>query len=111
MAYFAELDLNNIVIRVLSVDNAMLKNEQGNEQEQLGIDFLKSLFGANTVWKQTSYNGNLRKNYAGIGHTYDHNRDAFVAPKPDGDGWIFEEDKCIWRNPAQEATKIGVTRV
>ena len=67
MAHFAELDSNNLVLRVLVVDNSMIKNEKGNEVEQLGIDFLKSLFGQETFWVQTSYNGSFRKNYAGIG--------------------------------------------
>lgn len=115
MAHFAELDSNNTVLRVLVVDNMMLKDEQGNEQEQLGIEFLKSLFGHETVWMQTSYNGNFRKNYAGIGYTYDQTRDAFINPKPEGEGWILDEETCRWSNPeleaAQEAAQIGVTRV
>ena len=115
MAHFAELDSNNTVIRVLVVDNIMLKDEQGNEVEQLGVDFLKSLFWQETIWMQTSYNGNFRKNYAGIGYTYDTARDAFIAPQPEGEGWILDEDTCRWRNPeleaAQEATQIGVARV
>ena len=115
MAHFAELDSNNLVLRVLAVDNMMLKDEQGNEQEQLGIAFLKSLFGQETVWVQTSYNGKFRKNYAGIEYTYDTTRDAFIAPQPEGEGWILDEETCQWRNPeleaAQEAAQIGVTRV
>ena len=115
MAHFAELNSKNIVLRVLVVDNAMLKNEQGNEVEKIGITFLKSLFGADTIWKQTSYNGSIRKNYAGTGFTYDSTRDAFVAPKPEGKGWTFNEDTCTWRNleqeAAQKAAQIGVTRV
>jgi hypothetical protein len=115
MAHFAELDLNNIVLRVLAVNNDMIKDEQGNEQEQMGIDFLKSLLGQETIWKQTSYNRKIRKNYAGIDYTYDLNRDAFIAPKPNDEGWTLDEDLCIWRNldleAAQEAAQIGVTRV
>lgn len=115
MAHFAELDSNNLVLRVLVVDNVMLKDEQGNEQEQLGVNFLKSLFGQETVWVQTSYNGNFRKNYAGIGFNYDQTHDAFIAPKPEGEGWVLDEETCQWRNPeleaVQEATQIGVTRV
>lgn len=115
MAHFAELDANNIVLRIIVVDNMMLKDEQGNEQEQIGIDFLKSLFGQETIWVQTSYNGNFRKNYAGIEYTYDQTRDAFIAPKPEGEGWIIDEETCVWYNPEleaeQEAAKIGVTRV
>jgi hypothetical protein len=113
MAHFAELNSNNIVLRVLVVDNSMIKDEQGNEQEHLGVAFLQGLFGSE--WKQTSYNNKFRKNYAGIGFTYDQNRDAFIAPEPEGEGWILDEDTCGWRNPemeaAQEAAKIGVTRV
>lgn len=115
MAHYAELDSSNIVLRVIVVDNMMLKDEQGNEQEQIGIDFLKSLFGQETIWVQTSYNGSKRKNYAGIGYTYDPERDAFIAPKPDSEGWILDEDTCRWRNfeleAAQEAAQIGVVRV
>ena len=115
MAHFAELNSNNIVLRVLVVNNDMIKNEQGIEQEQLGIDFLKSLFGQDTIWKQTSYNGNIRKNYAGIDFTYDLNKDAFIAPKPvvsaDMEQYVsFDENACLWVfNPPQPT--IGVARV
>jgi len=115
MAHFAELDSNNIVLRVIVVDNAMMLDDNNQESEDKGIVFVKSLFGQNTIWKQTSYNGNMRKNYAGIGYTYDATRNAFIAPQPEGEGWILDEDTCIWRNPeleaAQEAAKIEVTRV
>ena len=117
MAHFAELDSNNIVLRVLVVDNSMLKNEQGNEVEQLGINFLKSLFGADTIWKQTSYNGNFRKNYAGSGYTFDINRDAFISPMPpplpNNDLWVLDENTCRWYDPLapKEQPTIGVTRV
>ena len=116
MAHFAELDSNNIVLRVLVVDNSMLKDEQGNEQEQLGIEFLKSLFGVDTIWKQTSYNGNFRKNYAGISFTYDLTRDAFIAPKPpafeNGDVWELNEETCVWFDPkAPKNYSIGISRV
>ena len=103
MAHFAELDSNNTVLRVLVVDNFMLKDEQGNEQEQLGIDFLKSLFGADINWKQTSYNGNIRKNYAGIGMTYDAGRDAFISPKPYA-SWVLNETTCRWEAPTPMPT-------
>lgn len=115
MAHFAELDANNIVLRVIVVGNDMILDEQGQESESKGIAFCHQLFGAETRWVQTSYNGNIRKNYAGIGHTYDTQRNAFIPPKPDGDGWVLDEDTCTWRNPeleaAQAATMIGVTRV
>jgi len=116
MAHFAELN-NNIVLRVLVVANDMIKDEQGNEQEQTGIDFLKSLFGSETIWKQTSYNGNIRKNYAVIGHTYDVTRNAFIAPMPpafaNGDVWELNEETCRWFDPKAPVNnvEIGVARV
>ena len=115
MAHFTELDQNNIVLRVIVVSNDMLLDENENESEAVGIAFCQLLFGANTIWKQTSYNASFRKNYAGIGYTYDVERDAFIAPMPDGDGLILDENTCQWRNPALEklasATTIEVTRV
>ena len=78
MAHFAELDDNNIVIQVIVVNNNDLLVD-GKENEQKGIDFCKSLFGGN--WIQTSYNARIRKNYAGIGYTYDAVNDAFIPPK------------------------------
>lgn len=125
MAYFAELDQNNTVLQVVSIADSDCRDESGNEIEQLGINRCHQLFGADTVWKQTSYNTNagqhtggktpFRKNYAGIGYIYDSQRDAFIPPQPQELGWILDEDKCIWRNPeleaAQEAAKIGVDRV
>ena len=115
MAHFAELDTNNIVLRVIVLDNSMMLDENNQESEDKGIVFVKSLFGEDTIWIQTSYNGNFRKNYAGIGYTYDQTRDAFIAPQPEGEGWILDEETCRWRNPeleaAQEAAQIGVTRV
>ena len=115
MAHFAELDENNIVLRVIVVGNDTILDEQGQESEAVGVAFCHSLFGADTIWMQTSYNGNIRKNYAGMGYTYDQTRNAFIAPKPESEGWILDEATCQWRNPeleaAQAATKIGVTRV
>lgn len=115
MAHFAELDANNVVLRVIVVGNDMILDDNGQENEFRGVAFCQSLFGPDTIWIQTSYNGTFRKNYAGIGYTYDAVRDAFIAPKPEGDGWILNEDICQWRNPdleaAQAAAQIGVTRV
>ena len=115
MAHFAELDANNTVLRVIVVSNEMLLEENGAESEDVGIAFCQSLFGADTRWVQTSYNGNFRKNYCGPGFTYDQARDAFIAPMPEGDGWILDEETCRWRNPeleaAQAAVTLGVTRV
>jgi hypothetical protein len=79
MAHFAELDENNIVIKVLAVNNEKIIDENGNEVEQKGIDFLKGMFGEETKWIQTSYNGNFRNKYAGIGDSYDQVNDVFVS--------------------------------
>ena len=98
MAHFAQIDNNNIVINIIVVHNNELLDQDGNEVEQKGIDFCKSLFGENTKWIQTSYNGNIRKNYAGIGYTYDESRDAFIPPKP-YNSWILNEDTCLWEAP------------
>ena len=80
MAHFAELDENNVVTQVIVVANEELLLD-GVENEDKGIAFCKSLLGEDTRWVQTSYNGNIRKNYAGIGYTYDVNQDVFVAPE------------------------------
>jgi len=98
MASFAKIGLNNKVIEVLSVHNNELKDSNGVEQEILGIDFLTKLTGW-AIWKQTSYNGNIRKNYAGIGYIYDEDRDAFIPPKPFA-SWILNEETCIWEAPS-----------
>jgi len=78
MAHFAELDENNIVLRVIVVHNNELLDENGNESEQKGIDFCVAHYGG--TWIQTSYNGNFREQYAGIGHAYDSVTDVFIAP-------------------------------
>jgi len=88
MAHFAELDGENNVIRVVVVDN---------EHEEDGVNWCEEFFGGG-VWVQTSYNGNLRKNYAGIGCSYDSGRDAFIPPKPHA-SWKLEETKCRWKAP------------
>ena len=99
MASFAKLDNNNIVLRVESVVNEVLKDSNGIEQEQLGINFLRNLYNEpNAIWKQTSYNKNFRKNYAGIGYTYNEDRDAFIPPKHYA-SWILNEDTCLWEAP------------
>jgi hypothetical protein len=98
MAYFAKLGTGNIVEQVISINNVVITDANGVEQEQLGVDFINKLYNTNDVWKQTSYNNNIRKNYAGIGYTYDSQRDAFIAPKP-YNSWILNEDTCIWEAP------------
>jgi len=107
MASFAKIGLNNKVIEVQSLVNEVLHDSNGIEQESIGIDFLTKLTGY-PVWKQTSYNTKsgvhnnggtpFRKNFAGIGFTYDEDRDAFIPPKP-FNSWILNEDTCLWNAP------------
>ncbi len=100
MAHFAQLE-NNIVTNVIVVANQVILDENGNESEQKGIDFCSNLFGG--TWKQTSYNGKIRKNYAGIGYTYDESRDAFIMPKP-YNSWLLDEKTCHWKAPVEKTT-------
>jgi hypothetical protein len=107
MASFAKIGLNGKVIEVQSVVNEVLHDSNGVEQEVNGIDFLTKLTGW-SIWKQTSYNtyGGVhksdgtpfRKNHAGIGFTYDEDRDAFIPPKP-YNSWTLNEDTCLWEAP------------
>lgn len=96
MAHFAKLDENNIVLAVHVVNNDVITID-GVESEQAGIDFLTELHG-HASWKQTSYNGSFRKNYAGQGMTYDASRDAFIESKP-FPSWILNETTCRWEAP------------
>jgi hypothetical protein len=96
MAHFAEIGLNNIVQQVIVVHNNELLDENGVEQEAKGQEFCRNLLGG--TWLQTSYNGSFRKNFAGIGYTYDSTRDAFIPPKP-FNSWILDEDTCQWQPP------------
>ena len=97
MATFAKIGLNSKVIEVLSVHNNELLDSNGVEQEVNGIDFLTKLTGW-SIWVQTSYNNNFRKNHAGIGMTYDEDRDAFISKKP-YTSWVLNEDTCLWESP------------
>ena len=96
MASFAKIGLNNKVIEVLSVHNNELKDSNGIEQENIGIDFLTKLTGW-AVWKQ-SFKDGTRKNHAGVGMTYDEDRDAFIPKKPFA-SWILNETTCQWEAP------------
>jgi hypothetical protein len=107
MAHFAQLDQSNKVLNVIVVnDSVILINNI--EDEQKGIDFLKSIFGQDTIWKKTSYNtyggahskGGIpfRKNYAVVGGIYDEQRNAFISKKP-YNSWILNEDTCLWNAP------------
>jgi hypothetical protein len=114
MASFAKIGLNNKVIEVLAVHNNVLKDSNGIEQEINGIDFLTKLTGW-AIWKQTSYNtvGGVhnnngtpfRKNHAGIGYTYDEDRDAFIPPKP-FNSWVLNEQTCLWEAPVIMPTTV-----
>jgi len=99
MAHFAELNEENIVTNVVVVNNDSI--DQSNEEET-GIAFLLQITGHDR-WKQTSYNSSIRKNYAGIGYSYDAVRDAFVEPKP-YESWVFNEDTCQWNAPVGQPT-------
>jgi hypothetical protein len=105
MAHFAQLDENNVVTQVIVVHNNELMLD-GVESEDKGNLFCKSLFGQDTRWKQTSYNGTIRKNYAGIGFTFDAQRNAFIPPKPFA-SWVLNEDTCRWDAPVQMPTEGG----
>ena len=95
MAHFAKIE-NNVVVQVLVVDNKDIKDEHGDEQESLGQSFLNELLGEAT-WVQTSYNHNFRKQYAGIGHTYDSAKDKFIKPQP-YPSWSLDENDD-WQAP------------
>ena len=92
MAHFAKLGKGNIVERVEVVTNDIATTEQA------GVDFLKSLYGNDTNWKQTSYNSNIRKNYAGLGYTYSVEKDAFISPQTHR-GWKLNDETCKWEAP------------
>ena len=99
MAHFAELDENNVVLRVIVVANKDTADVNGVEQEWIGQAFCVRLFGGN--WRQTSYNGNFRKNYAGIGYTYDPVLDAFIPPQPEPQ-CVLDPDTCQWTCPPND---------
>jgi|TARA_R110000751_G_scaffold43541_1_gene100397 hypothetical protein len=107
MAHFAKLGVGNIIETVEAVSNDIATTEQA------GVDFLNNLYGSRDVWKQTSYNTvggqhlldgtPFRKNFAGIGYSYDQTRDAFIAPKP-FNSWTLDETTCLWEAPVAYPT-------
>jgi hypothetical protein len=97
MAHFVKLGMGNKVLTVEVVSNDIATTEQA------GVDFLNNLYGTRDVWKQTSYNGTIRKNFAGVGDTYDQTRDAFISPKP-FNSWTLDEDTCLWKAPVDYPT-------
>ena len=104
MAHFAQLDENNVVTQVIVVDNKDTADVNGVEKEHIGAAFCEKLLGG--TWKQTSYNGNLRKNYAGIGYSYNADIDAFVPPKP-YDSWLLNEETAQWEAPTPYPEDVG----
>ena len=96
MAYFAKLDNDNKVIGVQSVNNDVLLDENNVEQESIGIDFITNTLNITGTWKQTSYNGNFRVNFAGIGDTYDEENDVFIKFKPQGDNYSLNTTTWCW---------------
>lgn len=97
MAHFAQLNENNIVMQVIVVHNNELL-DNGTESESKGIEFCQSVFGNDTVWKQTSYNNAFRKNFAAPGFFYDTKRDAFLEPRPFSN-WVLNNATCKWEAP------------
>jgi len=95
MAHFAQIE-TNLVTQIIVVDNSDIIDDKGNESEEKGINLCTDLLGG--AWVQTSYNGSFRKNYAGIGDTYDVSRDAFITPQP-FPSWNLNEDTCLWEAP------------
>ena len=95
MAHFAKVE-SGIVKQVIVVDNADTADAEGVEMEAIGAAFCERLLGGD--WKQTSYNGKIRKNFAGIGYAYDSGRDAFIAPQP-FPSWVLNEQSCQWESP------------
>ena len=108
MAHFAKLNSSNEVVHVSVVDNWNITDGTGTEQEAIGVAYLESVHGVDPdyTWKQTSYNNNIRKNYAGIGYSYDAGRDAFIAPKP-YPSWVLNETTCRWEAPIPMPVEEG----
>ncbi len=102
MSHFAKIE-NDVVVQVIVVDNKDTADANGVEKEYIGAAFCERLLGG--TWKQTSYNGNFRKNYAGLGYTYDAARDAFIPPKPSDDATL-DEATCQWIVPSLGADSV-----
>lgn len=96
MAHFAEIDSNGVVQRVIVVSNNDTADANGNEIEAIGVAFCKNLLGGN--WVQTSYNANMRKNYASVGYTYRSDIDAFIPPQP-FPSWLLNIETAQWEPP------------
>ena len=107
MAHFARLDENNVVTHVSVINDRNILDENGQEDEEIGIKYLKSIHGEDTKWKQTSYNGNLKKMYAGIGYIYNEQYNVFLPPKP-FPSWTLNTETLEWESPVQRPEKENV---
>ena len=110
MAHFCRLDENNIVTQVIVVANEDTTDTNGVEVEEIGVAFCKKLLGAETNWKQTSYNNNFRVRYAGISYTYNEELNAFIAPKPYA-SWVLVEETADWESPEGPAPELTEAQV
>lgn len=108
MAHFARINENNTVEEIIVINNDDCQNLNFPESELIGLEFITSI-GLNGNWKQTSYNANFRKKYAGVGDTYDEIRDAFITPKP-FTSWTLNEDTCLWESPIERPTDGNLYR-
>jgi hypothetical protein len=104
MAHFAELNSDNVVLRTVRINNDVIGNAEGLLGEELGISFCKSLYGNETIWKQTSYNDNFRGNYASTGMIYDLLKDAFYIPNPPFSSWKLNQSTFKWEAPTSYPT-------
>ena len=98
MAHFARIDENNVVTQVIVVANEDTSDTNGVEVEEIGVAFCKKLLGAETNWKQTSYNNNFRVRYAGIGYSFSEELNAFIPPSP-FPSWVLVEETADWVSP------------
>ena len=118
MAHFAQLDSNNVVTSVIVVGNDDTSDSNGVESESIGVGFCKKRFGAETIWKQTSYNSNMRGNYAGIGYTYMENvatlgvgsTDIFIPQQPHA-SWTVGINTARWYSPIGDAPGLTTSQL
>ena len=110
MAHFAKIDENNIVTQVIVVANEDTTDTNGVEVEEIGVAFCKKLLGAETNWKQTSYNNNFRVRYAGIGYSFSEELDAFIAPSPHN-SWVLVEETADWVSPLGAAPELTEAQI
>ena len=105
MAHFAQIDENNVVTQVIVVANEDTSDSNGVEVEEIGVAFCEKLLGADTNWRQTSYNNNFRVRYAGIGYSFSEELNAFIPPKP-FDSWELQSETADWQSPLGAAPAL-----